>query len=120
MSERRPERVAHLLQVELGRLLLHDVRDPRLAGATVSSVRVTPDLKLARVYVRQVAVTPDERGVLAGLARATPFLRAKLGERLTLRWVPALRFEYDHLLEQAARIERLLGAAGREREDDEP
>jgi ribosome-binding factor A len=100
--------VAQLLQGELGRLLLHDVRDPRVAGVIVSDVRVTPDLKLARVYVRHLAVDPDERGIMAGLTRASPFLRAKLGERLELRWVPELRFEYDRLVDDAARIERLL------------
>lgn len=117
MSDRRPARVAQLLQAELGRLLLHDVRDPRLAGVIATDVRVTADLKLARVWVRHLAASPDAPGVLAGLARATPFLRAKLGERLELRWVPELRFEYDRLTDDAARIERLLG--GGEPDDGE-
>jgi ribosome-binding factor A len=108
VSERRPARVAQLLQAELARLLQRQVRDPRLAGVTVTDVRVTPDLKLARVYVRHLASDPDEQRILAGLARATPFLRARLGERLELRWVPELRFEYDHLVDEAARIEHLL------------
>lgn len=112
MSGRRPARVAQLLQAELGRLLLHDVRDPAVAGVTVSDVRVTPDLKVARVWVRHLAATPDQRRLLRGLARATPFLRAQLGTRLRLRWVPELRFEYDELLDEAARIERLLAEAG--------
>ena len=76
---------------------------------TATDVRVTSDLKLARIWVRHLAAAPDPREVLAGLARATPFLRAKLGERLALRWVPELRFEYDRLSDEAARIERLLG-----------
>jgi len=108
VSERRPARVAQLLQAELARLLLHEVRDPRVGGVIVSDVRVAPDLKIARVYVRHLATTPDERGIMAGLGRAAPFLRAKLGERLHLRWVPELRFEYDRLVDEAARLERLL------------
>jgi ribosome-binding factor A len=108
VSDRRPARVAQLLQAELGRLLLREVRDPRLEGVIVTDVRITPDLKLARVWVRHLAVAPDEAGILRGLARATPFLRAKLGAHLELRWVPELRFEYDRLVDEAARIERLL------------
>ncbi len=96
------------MQAELAALLLHEVRDPRVAGAIVSDVRVTPDLKIARVYVRHLAVEPDRTGIMAGLQRAGAFLRAKLGERLDLRWVPELRFEYDQLVDDAARIERLL------------
>jgi ribosome-binding factor A len=108
VSGRRPARVAQLLQAEIGRLLLHDVRDPRVAGVTVSDVRVTADLKMARVWVRHLAPRPDEARVLQGLERATSFLRAQLGTRLQLRWVPELRFEYDHLVDDAARLERLL------------
>lgn len=117
MSERRPARVAQLLQLELGRLLLHDVRDPRVAGVIVVDVRVTADLKLARVYVRHLAVEPDERGIVAGLERATPFLRARLGERTELRRVPELRFEYDRVVDEAARIERLLQEVGPDEEE---
>lgn len=108
MSDRRPARVAHVLQAELGRLLLHEVRDPRLAGATVSDVRVTPDLRVARVYVRHLAGEADEKGLVGALDRAAPFLRRRLGERAELRRVPELRFEYDRLLDEASRINRLI------------
>lgn len=108
MSERRPARVAQLVQAALGRLLLQEARDRRLHDVIVTDVRMTPDLKLARVWVRHLAVRPEAGPVMAALARATPFLRSRLGAEAGLRWVPELRFEYDRLIDDAARVERLL------------
>lgn len=99
--------------------MLHDVRDPRLSGVVVNDVRVSPDLKIARVYVRHLAVEPAEKAVLAGLAKASTYLRRRLGEDLGLRWVPELRFEYDHLADDAARIEGLLASIGPRGERDD-
>jgi ribosome-binding factor A len=55
MAERRPERVAHLVQAELARWLLREAGDPRLQQVTITDVRMSPDLRLARVYVRTLA-----------------------------------------------------------------
>ena len=110
--ERRPQRVAHRVQEELARLLLREVRDPRLHAVQVSAVRMSPDLRLARIFVRTLAAQPDPAPMLAGLARATPFLRGRLGRALGLRHVPELRFEYDSVVDSAARLESLLRGAG--------
>jgi ribosome-binding factor A len=110
--ERRPERVAHLLQAELATLLLRELHDPRLQDVHVTAVRMTPDLRSARVYVRTLA-PEDAPGALAAFARATPFIRSKLGRALQLRYVPELRFEYDTLIDSAARMEAALAGAGR-------
>lgn len=88
--------------------MLHEVRDPRLAGVTVSDVRVTTDLRVARIYVRHLAARADARGLVGALERAAPFLRRRLGQRAELRRVPELRFEYDRLVDEAARMDRLI------------
>jgi len=108
MADRRPARVAQRVQAELAHLLLHDVRDPRLHEVIVSDVRMTADLRVARVYVRSLAPVADPPGVSDALGRAAPFLRARLGERLKMRYVPELRFEYDDLQDDARRLEELL------------
>lgn len=110
--ERRPERVAHRVQAELASLLLRDLRDPGLRDVHVSAVRMTPDLRLARVYVRSLRGVDAAPAALAAFARATPFIRNSLGRSLGLRYVPELRFEYDTTIDTAARLEAALAGAG--------
>ena len=109
--ERRPERVAHLVQAELAELLLRELQDPRLRDVHVSAVRMTPDLRSARVFVRTLGGAAEAAAALAAFKRATPFIRARLGRALQLRYVPELQFEYDTLLDRAAQIEAALAAA---------
>ena len=118
MAERRPERVGHLVQSELARLLIRDVKDPRLRLVTVTAVKMTPDLRVARVYVRTLEESADHGDVIRGLQRAAPFLRGQVGRALGLRVTPELRFEWDALPDTARRLDELLRAGAR-RDDDE-
>jgi ribosome-binding factor A len=120
VAERRPERVAHLVQAELAALLLRQANDPRLHDLTVTAVRMSPDLRVARVYVRTLGGGADARAaVLRALARAATFLRGRVGRALGLRVAPELRFEYDTQPDTAQRIDDLLRAAGTRDEDEE-
>ena len=111
MAERRPARVAHLVQAELAGLLLRAVKDPRLQQVTVTAVRMTPDLRVAHIYVRSLGMAEAQATVLGGLARATPFLRGEIGRALGLRVTPELRFAYDTVPDDADRVEQLLRSA---------
>ena len=106
MAERRPERVGHLLQAELARVLLRDVKDTRLHDVTITAVRMTPDLRVARVYFRTFTTSAGEAGT--ALSRATPFLRGAVGRALGMRVTPELRFEFDGLPDTARRLDELL------------
>lgn len=106
--ERRPERVAHLVQAELAALLLRELQDPRLRDVHVTAVRMTPDLRSARVFVRTLGGADAVAAALAGLERATPFIRNRLGRAIKLRHIPELRFEYDTLIDSAAHMEAVL------------
>jgi ribosome-binding factor A len=119
MAERRPERVAHLVQAELAGLLLR-ANDPRLREATVTAVRMSPDLHVARVYVRALGGAEHETAMLAALRRAGHFLRGEIGRALGLRVTPELRFEYDTTPDRAQRVEDLLREAGPSKDEDEP
>ena len=118
MAERRPERVAHLVQSELARLLIREVKDPRLRLVTVTAVKMTPDLRVARVYVRTLDEGGDHAAVVRALQRAAPFLRGETGRALGLRVTPELRFEWDALPDTARRLDELL-RSGAPRDDDE-
>jgi ribosome-binding factor A len=110
VAEHRRDRVAHLLQVELATLLLREAADPRLRAVTVTGVRVTADLKQARVFVRALTVDVEPKPTLAALRRATPFLRGAVGRGLGLRSVPELRFEWDTVPDTVRRMDALLGS----------
>jgi ribosome-binding factor A len=117
--ERRPERVAHRVQAELARLLLRELHDPRLRDVHVTAVRMTPDLRTARVFVRTLAPPDAVPAALAAFERATPFIRGCLGRALGLRYVPELRFEYDTVIDSAARMEAALAESTKKREPGE-
>jgi ribosome-binding factor A len=118
MAERRPERVAHLVQSELARLLIREVKDPRLRLVTVTAVKMTPDLRVARVFVRTLEEGAAPAGLVRALERAAPFLRGEIGRALGLRVTPELRFAYDVLPDTARRLDQLLGT-GTPRDDDD-
>jgi len=113
MAERRPERVAHLVQAELARLFLRGTNDPRLRDVTVSAVRMSPDLRVARVYVRTLGGEETRAAMMKALARAAHFVRGEVGRALGLRVTPELRFEYDVTPDTAQRVDELLRGAKR-------
>lgn len=120
MAQHRIQRVNEQLKREIARLLVGEVRDPRVGPVTVTRVVAAPDLTLARVFVQLLGDEEERRTTLEGLEGATPFLRSALADRVRMRRVPELRFEIDESLEHALRIERLLAdaAMGEDREED--
>lgn len=122
MAGHRVERVNEQLKREISRIVLREVKDPRVGAVTVTRVSAAPDLTFARVYVLLLGEASDRQDTLDGLEAATPFIRSLLGARIRMRRVPELRFEQDRSLEHAMRIEELLAdaATGEEREDEDP
>jgi ribosome-binding factor A len=116
----RRERVAHRIQAEVAELLLREARDPRLQTVTVTGVRVTADLRQARIYFRTLTPEATPREAQAALRRAAPFLRGALGRSLGLRVTPELRFEYDTTPDTARRLDALLDEThgARDHEDE--
>lgn len=119
MSARRPARVAHLIQAELASLLVRSAKDPRLQAVTITAVRVSPDLRVADVYVRSLTTVADP-GILKALRHASPFLRGEVGRALRLRVTPELRFTYDTVPDEAERVEALLRSAHPVPDAEEP
>ncbi|MGH8012043.1 MAG: 30S ribosome-binding factor RbfA [Candidatus Binataceae bacterium] len=105
---RRPERVAELVLRELSQMLLRDLKDPRLRGITITSVRMSDDLRHGRVYFSHLSGATRALEAIAGLHRASGFIRRQIGHALGLRYTPELDFEFDPGLEKAARIDALL------------
>ena len=119
-SFKRADRVADLVKMEISDLLLKQVRDPRIGSVTITGVKVTDDLRTARVFFVELGKDRCSEDVRAGLGRAVGFLRRELGRRLRLRCVPELFFAYDPSFAYGNRIERLLSEIHREEEAHAP
>ena len=109
MQGRRADRVGTLIQEEISRLILQSVKDPRVRCATVTRVRVSDDLRQARVFIASIGGDEMQRQeALIGLKSAAGFLRGELGRRLCLRYVPELLFSVDDSLEQEMHLDELF------------
>ena len=89
-------------------LLMREVRDPRLADITLTEVRVTPDLQIARVYYTVLGDAEEVEAAAAALQSAGGYLRTQLAGRVRLRLAPELVFELDQSAAHGRRIDELL------------
>lgn len=115
---RRTDRLNQLLREELSRLVRTELKDPRVRTVTVTGVETTPDLMHATVYVRTLDDEIPAEEAVAGLERASGYIRRELGKDLRLRRIPEFRFEVDRTLERVSRIEALLERARVEGADE--
>jgi ribosome-binding factor A len=103
----RTEKVQELAREVLGESIA-SLKDPRIGFATVTAVRITPDLRHARVFVSVLGDESEQKSTMAGLKSAARHLRAELGHQVRLKYVPELIFELDTGAEEAERLESLL------------
>ena len=109
MASHRPDRVGEQIRDELSALLTRGaVHDPGIGFITLTRVKVSPDLQMARVFYTSLGDDKARRETARALVRATPFLRRQIGSILTLRRVPELEFRFDESIEQQDRIEQIL------------
>ena len=104
----RIERISEQLREEVSQILATDVADPGVGLVTVSRVKVSPDLSLARVYWTLLGDAAERKRTTKALQRAAPFVRHVLATRLTLRRVPEVTFHFDEGLAAHARVEEIL------------
>src|SRR5258707_14559670 len=113
-SQRGPSqrqlRVGELLRHALSDILLQsEIRDPELAGVsvTVTQVKPSPDMRHATVFVEPLGGV-NAAGTIAALNRHRGFLRGELGRGIELKFTPELRFVEDTSFAEAERIARIL------------
>lgn len=105
---RRADRVADLIKMEISDLLLRQVRDPRIGALTITGVKVSDDLRSARIFFVEFGKNGCSDDVKEGLKKASGFLRREIGRRLQLRYAPELFFSYDPSFAYGERIETLI------------
>jgi ribosome-binding factor A len=105
---KRADRVADQIRMEVADILMRKIKDPRVRSVTVTDVELTADLRIAHVFVTTMETQEAERDVFAGLAKASGFVRAELGRRLTLRYLPEVIFKKDVSGPRGDRVLELL------------
>ena len=120
MAGHRTDQVGAQVQQEIMEIIRRDLKDPRIGFVSITGVRMSPDLRTARVRVSVLGDDEEQRRTLAGLRSATGLIRRELGRRLeNLRFSPELRFEIDTSIEYSVRISKTLREILPEREDEE-
>jgi ribosome-binding factor A len=104
----RPDRVAHLVQQKLAEVFARGLKDPRVGLVTITGVKMSPDLREARVYWTVHGELPVRMETARGIDAARGWLRREVGATLGLRLVPELHFTYDEAIDRGDRVERLL------------
>ncbi|MCI0337515.1 MAG: 30S ribosome-binding factor RbfA [Acidobacteria bacterium] len=110
----RPHRLAEELKNEISAIILQQLHDPRVGFATVTKVKVSPDLRYAHVFVSVFGSAEEKKQTLDALKSATGFIRKQVGSRIRLRHTPELTFAYDESVEQGDRMLQLIDEINRE------
>ncbi|HVG34870.1 MAG TPA: 30S ribosome-binding factor RbfA [Pyrinomonadaceae bacterium] len=116
---RRPERVADMLREEIAQIVGYELEDPRLTPVTVTDVRLSENLRDARVYVLVAGDEAETVKALAALRHAAPYVRKQVGFALSLRHTPEIHFVRDTVEEQGARVDELLAEIEHTRESQD-
>ncbi len=120
-SFERTERVEQQILEVLSRMLITDIKDPRVENAQLTAVEVSPDLKYAKIYWTQLREDSDRDRIQLGLGKASGFMRRQLGDALQTKFTPELTFLYDEALQRGRRMDEILdGLDIPPAEDDEP
>jgi ribosome-binding factor A len=114
----RTDRVASVVKEEIGTILQKNFTVEESGLITVTEVRMSPDLKIAKVYVSVFGDgTKKEKG-LAFLEEQKSFIRSELGHHIRLKFTPSITFHLDDSLDRAMKIENILNQIHKESQRD--
>jgi len=116
----RPDRVGEQIRQELSQIIAQQLHDPGIGFLTLTRVKVTSDLQLARVLYTVMGDDKQRKETAKAIARAIPFLRRQIASRVRLRRVPELQFFYDEAIQHQDRIEQILLDLKKERDERGP
>ena len=104
----RTDRVSELVSREISLIIDRELRDTRIGMVTVTGVEISKDLRSARVFVSVLGGDDVTRLSLETLNNASSFIRARLGERITIRHLPQLTFYFDSSTVEGMKMDRIL------------
>lgn len=105
----RPERVAQAIQVAVASILAQgEIRDPRIGFVTITGVKVSPDLRVAKVFYSAIGAEEELEQTQAGLDAAKGYFRREVSAQVPLRVSPEIHFAFDNSIREGDKIDRLL------------
>ncbi len=105
------------LREEISMIVQQEIKDPGLGFITIIDVRMTEDLKYAKVYYSVYGSDEEKERTASALKRARSYIRHLVGERVRMKYTPEINFVYDTDQERAARIDEILKKVGSVPED---
>lgn len=116
---KRSQRIADRIMEEVSDVLHREVGDPRMSMITVTGVKVSDDLRHARIYFVEMGQETCQKQTQEALKRAGGFVRRELAKRLQMRYVPEIDFLVDESFAYGNRIDRLIHEIHRSEEKDD-
>lgn len=104
MSRQRPERVQEALRQEISRIVLGEIKDPRIGFITITKVELTKDLRYAKIFFSVLGEAKDKALALKGLNSAKGYIKGLIADRIKLRLVPEISFRIDESIEHTKEI----------------
>lgn len=104
----RTERVASLLRHEVGTIISREYSGGELGFSTVTEVRVTPDLKIAKIYVSIFGTPEIKERTLLRLETEKSRIRGLLAANINMKFTPALHFYRDDTMDRVENLENLI------------
>lgn len=108
MQGKRTDRIAELIKQELASVLSQEARDPRIGFITITEVKLSDDLKYARVFYSVLGDESGKEETAKGLAKASGFLQRDIASKLRLRFTPHLTFALDPSLDEGMKIDKII------------
>lgn len=108
MGQLRMEKVQELMKQEISKIILQEMKDPRIGFVTVTAVDVSSDLRNAKIYVSLMGSEQQIADCWQGLKSSLGFLRREVGHRVRLRYTPELTLALDTSVDYSAHIQTLL------------
>ena len=109
---KRSEKVSEAVHELVSELLVKGLKDPRIGFVTITGVKVTDDLRQAKVYFTVIGTDEEKKATTAGLNSSRSFIRKEMGKKFRMKYVPDVEFIYDESVEYGMRIESILKEIG--------
>ncbi|MBF0234181.1 MAG: 30S ribosome-binding factor RbfA [Desulfamplus sp.] len=106
----RAERIGVAIQTALSELLSRKIQDPRIEMATISSVEVTTDLKVAYVYFALFGSEEKIKEAIAGFQSSHGYIKKNIAPKLGLKYMPEIKFVHDRSFDHGSKIDALLNS----------
>ncbi|HLG31267.1 MAG TPA: 30S ribosome-binding factor RbfA [Candidatus Brocadiales bacterium] len=114
MVSRRVKRVAEAIRQEVSKIVLYELKDPRIAFLTVNNVEASADLKTAKVLISILGDEVTQRTVMRGLEHAKGYVQREVATRLKMRCTPVITFCIDESLKKTLHVLKLIDEVTKE------